>query len=320
MGTKIIYAAMILAGACASANAQTKGKPKTETTTRQQETVVIDRDKDAETVVEIKDGTIYVNGEAVSGIKDLKNEDHRIVIKNKDHVEGKPILDSILDSWTAHKVMLGVFADNNGDDNGAVIVNIMPGSPAYAAGLQTGDVITKIDDHDIKNPKDLVDVISSYKEAGSVSVTYRRSGSTHHTRAQLTEATPDLMGQLRRTPGTLEEMPGGIDNYLHRADPFMFGEGPFGGKPKMGITAEDADKNAGVVIKEVKPNTPAELAGLRVGDIITRIDNKKINTVDELMDHLLFANAYKKMKVEYLRNGEKHTTDLQLSKPVSKDL
>lgn len=49
----------------------------------------------------------------------------------------------------------------------------------------------------------------------------------------------------------------------------------------LGIAADDVEGTKGALVVEVKPGTPAESAGLKVGDLITQIDGRGIEGVDE---------------------------------------
>ncbi len=59
--------------------------------------------------------------------------------------------------------------------------------------------------------------------------------------------------------------------------------------------------------------SPARLAGLKPGDIITTVDGKKIGGVDELLAML----GDKSVKVTYTRNGEAHTATLTPAKDAN---
>ena len=62
---------------------------------------------------------------------------------------------------------------------GAVIMSVVPGAGAAAAGLKQGDIITAIDGTAIQSAQDLQSVISTHHAGDRVKVTYNRSGSTH---------------------------------------------------------------------------------------------------------------------------------------------
>ncbi|WP_460850558.1 S1C family serine protease [Nocardioides montaniterrae] len=69
--------------------------------------------------------------------------------------------------------------------DGAEIRQIVSGSAAGAAGLKTGDVITRVDEHPITGADSLIATIRAYRPGQQVQVTYERDGSSHTTRLRL---------------------------------------------------------------------------------------------------------------------------------------
>lgn len=67
-------------------------------------------------------------------------------------------------------------ADRMGLPGGAEVQRVMPGSPAAAAGLETGDVVTDIGDQAIRSSSDLVVALREHKPGDAVTVGYWRSG------------------------------------------------------------------------------------------------------------------------------------------------
>ena len=75
------------------------------------------------------------------------------------------------------RVLLGVSAETaTGTTKGARLAQVVPNSPAANAGLETDDVITKVDDTDIQTAADLVDTISAHGSGDKVTITYERNG------------------------------------------------------------------------------------------------------------------------------------------------
>lgn len=78
------------------------------------------------------------------------------------------------------------------DDKGVVIMDVVKGSPAEAAGLKAWDVIRRINDRDIYTSDDVADIISQHKTGDKLLITILRSGQM-----QLVEVTlgnkPDYM-------------------------------------------------------------------------------------------------------------------------------
>jgi len=74
------------------------------------------------------------------------------------------------------------------DGGGAVVQSVAAGSAAAQAGLQQGDVITKLGDQAINDSDDLVSAVQSRKVGDRVDITYKRGNDTRTTTATLAEA------------------------------------------------------------------------------------------------------------------------------------
>lgn len=87
--------------------------------------------------------------------------------------QAKRIADEIVESGTVHRAVLGVaFADVPfAERNGAVVQAVVPGSAAAAAGIQPGEVITKVGDRLIASGDELIAAIRSYPPGAQVDVT-----------------------------------------------------------------------------------------------------------------------------------------------------
>jgi serine protease Do len=88
----------------------------------------------------------------------------------------------------------------------------------------------------------------------------------------------------------------------------------------LGVMTETNE--AGAKIENVAKESAAEKAGLEVGDIITAIDNKKIDGHQSLAETIKSHRPYDLVKISYLRNGKKKTTNctLQLKKRVERKI
>ena len=98
-----------------------------------------------------------------------------------------PIVEQMKDGETPTHARLGITvrdaADTTGAEitDGAEIQEITNGSAADDAGLEQGDVITKIDDHLVNSSDALVATVRSYRPGDEVEVTYQRDGETDTT-------------------------------------------------------------------------------------------------------------------------------------------
>jgi serine protease Do len=305
------------------------GKSNAEKNITKEETVIIKKEGgDGKTIIEIKNGNVYVNGEAVVSVEDANAGKVRkkVIIENGD-INGSDLRpfsffnndDDEPAFGGPRKAMLGVLTDPTSGKTGALIKDVTPGSAAEKAGLQSGDVITGIDGKTIKDAKALVAEISAQHEAGDkVTINYKRDGKERTTTAKLQPAGPaTAMRGFRFNP---DGMRGGMPNSFFRAFPFAAGD-DMEATPKLGVGVEDRADGEGVRVLSVKPGSAAASAGLEEGDVITHIDGEKVSSVDELQMDLRSMKGGEKLKLEYQRAGKPATIDITLPKTVKrKDL
>ncbi|MFC5996371.1 S1C family serine protease [Pseudonocardia hispaniensis] len=98
--------------------------------------------------------------------------------------QARRVAQEILDTGKATKPVLGVEGStapsirNSSTAGGATIQQVQNGSPAAAAGLKAGDVVTKVDDGGVNDFADLVARIGSYAPGDKVTLTVASGGST----------------------------------------------------------------------------------------------------------------------------------------------
>jgi serine protease Do len=80
----------------------------------------------------------------------------------------------------------------------------------------------------------------------------------------------------------------------------------------LGVTTEKADK--GVLVQSVTKESGAEKAGLKEGDVITKIDDKTIDNPDDLSKTIRAHKPGDKVSVTYLRGNKEQKSTAELSK------
>jgi len=84
-----------------------------------------------------------------------------------------------LPSLPGRGVLLGVSVETvSGDTGGAQVSQVVSGSPAEDAGIEPGDVITKVDDIEITDAQELVATIREHSSGDEVTITYERDGES----------------------------------------------------------------------------------------------------------------------------------------------
>ncbi len=78
-----------------------------------------------------------------------------------------------------------------------------------------------------------------------------------------------------------------------------------------GLTPRDLPSGGGIVVDRVDPGTPAELAGVQVGDRITGYDGHPVKTVQELQNLIAKTPPGKRVNMDLIRHREPVTVSPQ---------
>ena len=105
------------------------------------------------------------------------------LVKN-GYVTGKPIMGISVADVDESVTSYGV-------PQGAIIRVVTPDLCGAKAGLQAGDIVTKIDNTDVTSASDLTSAIGNYKPGDKVTLTIFRSGETKTVEVTLEESTPE---------------------------------------------------------------------------------------------------------------------------------
>jgi serine protease Do len=69
----------------------------------------------------------------------------------------------------------------------------------------------------------------------------------------------------------------------------------------------------GVTVSNVVPGSPADQAGLKVGDTITTVDGKKVTKGSELVADIASRKPGAKAQLDFIRNGKKQDTTVTIA-------
>ncbi|MCC6780263.1 MAG: Do family serine endopeptidase [Hyphomicrobiales bacterium] len=141
---------------------------------------------------------------------------------------------------------------------GALVADPQANGPASKAGIEAGDVITAVNDHAVKDAKDLAKQIAGMAPGATAKLSVWRKGET--------KTFSLTLGQLPNPREAKAAEPGG-------------GSGT--SVPRLGMTLAPAGQVAGggsegVVVTEVDPNGIASDHGLKTGDVILEVAGKKV--------------------------------------------
>ncbi|MCW5875631.1 MAG: site-2 protease family protein [Anaerolineales bacterium] len=73
-----------------------------------------------------------------------------------------------------------------------------------------------------------------------------------------------------------------------------------------------------VQIMDTSPGSPAEMAGLRAGDVVLSVNGEEIHS-SEALQNIIYANLGQEVELTYLRDGQSHTIRLTPRNPAPAD-
>ena len=73
------------------------------------------------------------------------------------------------------------------------------------------------------------------------------------------------------------------------------------------------EADGGALVASVEPDTPAERAGLAAGDVIVAVDGEAVEGSADLRQEIGLRRPGGEVEVAYLRDGDRHTANVQLA-------
>ncbi|MFN3892852.1 MAG: DegQ family serine endoprotease [Beijerinckiaceae bacterium] len=149
---------------------------------------------------------------------------------------------------------------------GALVVNVHPKSPAEAAGVRRGDIITSVDNLVVDDPEAFGFRLGTRKLGGTASISILRDGKPR-----------TLNVAMRPAPETPP-----------REEIKLSGRSPFAGatvanfSPAVAEETGIEDVTEGVVITEIDENSTAARVNLQKGDMIMEVNSERITRTRDL--------------------------------------
>lgn len=203
---------------------------------------------------------------------------------------------------------------------GVQVTEILPDGPAAKAGLQTNDVIVQYDGHEVEGTVQFRRLVRETPPGRNVAITALRGGHEEKLTIQVGNRAKNLESELREaTPLTLSVPSQSYSFKMDMPEVFM------GMTPTLGIEAEDVTGQLGayfkvpgddgVLVRSVSSGTPAAKAGLKAGDVITRVDGLTVTTLAELRARLREKREEKTVSVMVMRQGSPLSVTVTLETP-----
>jgi serine protease Do len=144
------------------------------------------------------------------------------------------------------------------EGRGALVADVMKGSPAERAGIKTGDVIVAFNNKEIKDSSDLPALVARVAPGTTVPLRVMRDGK---------EISLSIgVGEMKENEVAASSAEGGLGLAVQPVTPEI--------AQSLGL-----ERAEGLVVAEVTPGSAADEAGLRAGDLISQINRRPVKNL-----------------------------------------
>jgi serine protease Do len=213
---------------------------------------------------------------------------------------------------------------------GVEVLDVEPDSPGAKAGLKEHDVITTYEGQAVEGTVQFRRLVRETPAGRNIPLVISRNGATQNISVEVGDRSALLEKKMR---GKMRDFDGAYalssPNFDFRVDgPEIFEMD--GRAPQLGISAEElsgqlgayfgAPESGGILVREVRAGTAADKAGLKAGDVITKIDSKPVSSLSDLREQLRDKSSEKSVSLGILRKGSEMSVSVTIEKPQPMEL
>ncbi len=169
----------------------------------------------------------------------------------------KDLLPNLLDNGRPDRGWLGLSVQELEEDTtrAVVVIDVYPNSPALKAGIKVGDRVSKIGGRPVQRYQQLLRRVALLAPGSTVKIELERGGKHHEVSAVLVER-PANQASREISSGKLDQL--GL------------------------VMRVQTGSEPGLRVEAVVPSSPADLAGLTVGDVLVELNRDPVLSVADV--------------------------------------
>lgn len=189
--------------------------------------------------------------------------------------------------------------DQMGIPQGVSVRSVLPGSSAHDAGIEPNDILVAMDEMPIYSTDRLLWLVSKQPPGRSVSLSLRRSdgGQWQPMDVAVTLAEAPPLPERATLPSPGEPAWLGIQMQ------------PLTGPLRRGYGIPEYE---GVMIAAIESDSPAERAGLEAGDVLLRVDRRRVRSPRDVNRAIDFFDPGDRVELEVIRDATRRTIEITL--------
>ena len=202
-------------------------------------------------------------------------------------------------------------ADNDAADEGAVVRDVRPGSPAESAGFAEGDIMVEFDGERVRSARQLTRLVQDTPAGRTVGTVVMRDGRRVELEVTPEPASSDIAAVVGRL-GLGER----LEDVYTRVLPDAGGNFAYDfrtrfGPVRLGVNVQELSPQLadyfgvddGVLVSSVDEESAAADAGLQAGDVITSVDGRSVADSANLRRRLSAVDPGEEVSIGVTRAG-----------------
>jgi len=252
----------------------------------------------------------------------------------------KGVTAEIKEKGRVERGWLGIYIDEN-EEGKVVIVDIEKESPAELAKLKEGDVVLEIEGVKVTTTKMLAGEIRKRKPGETITLKIERNEKVVDVKVKLGEYSEkdvrlELVSKFPRLfvapkppiPPGIPKLPElqKLPKSPEPPEPKIFSWG-LEHRKYIGIYLEEINRELseyfgvkegrGLLVAKITEDSPAEKAGLKVGDVIVKADGIRTERARDLTEVIQDKEKGEKIKLEVLRDKKVRTVEVEIEEERS---
>ena len=207
-----------------------------------------------------------------------------------------------------------VKALNLKDDSGIEVKHLDENSPASRAGLRENDVILEMNRQKVEDIEQFVRAIGETTPGTKIDMAIWRSGARQNLSATVEVRSVPIASWGPDLPDLpMPPMPAAPPT-AHGDGSFLVVQAPLIGMEGEGLGGQLAEffgVKSGVLVRSVSPGTPAARAGLKAGDVVTKVNAMTVTSSREIWA-MVRASRRNKIPLSVVREKKDLTLALEL--------
>lgn len=212
-----------------------------------------------------------------------------------------------------------------GKDAGVVIEEVRPDSPAEKAGLKRADVIVEFDGEHVRSARQFTRLVQETAPGRTVKATIMRDGQRKD--VQITPVDGREGNDAVWLDGPWRSF-GDLGRLTDRVLPFNFDNHNFSftlpqlldGRGRLGVSVDELTPQLatyfgakeGLLVSSVTEDSPASRAGLKAGDVITKVNDEPVRSRDDLVRLLRDTKDGGDVAIRIVRDKKESTVTAKL--------